>query len=209
MMNQYFGRAFFRHGHHPEHGPHEHPHHEHHGHHERFRHGRPGMPHDFMRGFEAQFFGGFGRGRGRRARRGDVKYLVLELLAEGPKHGYEIIRAIEERRGVRPSAGSVYPTLQMLEDGGFVTAEQLDGKRVYTITPEGRTLLAERAADPDDDDAEDEELDAHSVLKHAAIKLAMAVATARGSDDATLGKIRAVLDRARKEVYAILASDET
>ncbi len=200
MMSQNPGRgSFFRHFHDRL----EHLHERHH------RHGRHGVPPEFIRGFEAQFWGGFGR-PGRRARRGDVKYLVLELLAEGPKHGYEIIRAIEERRGVRPSAGSVYPTLQLLEDGGFVTAEQIDGKRVYTITDAGRTMLADRAVDPDEAEADaDEEPDARHLLRQAAVKLASAVMNARGSDDATLGKIRAVVDRARKEVYAILASDES
>ena len=199
MMSQSIRRgSFFRHFH----EEHEHRH-------ERHRHGR-GMPEDFMRGFGAQFWGGFGGGPGwRRARRGDVKYLVLELLAQGPKHGYEIIRAIEERRGVRPSAGSVYPTLQMLEDGGFVTAEQIDGKRVYTITDAGRAMLNERVADQEEPDESDDEPDTRHLLRQSAVKLWSAVMGARGADDATLGKIRAVLDRARKEVYAILASDDT
>src|SRR5579875_915432 len=198
MMSQVIRRGlFYRHGHDFEHE---------HGPHERHRHGRRHGPGgDWMRGWEGAFWGGFGREPGRRARRGDVKYLVLELLAEGPKHGYEIIRAIEERRGVRPSAGSVYPTLQMLEDGGFVSAEQVDGKRVYTITEAGRAMLNERATDPDDD-AETDELDVRHLVRQSAFKLFAAIAGARGSDDATLGKIRAVLDRARKEVYAILAS---
>ena len=169
----------------------------------------------------AMFRHGYGHGRrawggpwgprwgaewGGRARRGDVKYLVLELLTEGPKHGYEIIRGIEERRGVRPSAGSVYPTLQMLEDGGYVTAEQIEGKRVYTITDAGRELLANRAAEPDGD--VEETPDARHRLKESAFKLGAAVMGARGADDATLDRIRAVVDEARKKIYAILASDE-
>ena len=174
----------------------------------------------FKRHLERHFQHGFGRGFGRgwgrgfapgggRTRRGDVKYVVLELLAEGPRHGYDIIRGIEERHGVRPSAGSVYPTLQMLEDGGFVTSEQVDGKRIYTITDAGREMLANRAADPDDDAGEAR---SHE-LRHAAMeslrKLAEAAANARGADDATIEKVRTVLDRARKEIYGILASDET
>ena len=63
-------------------------------------------------------------------------------------HGYEIINSMEARRGgCRPSAGSVYPTLQMLEEGGYLTSEQVDGKKVYTITGEGRQLLEERGED--------------------------------------------------------------
>ena len=150
--------------------------------------------------------GAWGGGWGARARRGDVKYLVLELLAEGPKHGYEVINGIEARRGTRPSAGSVYPTLQMLEDGGFVTAESVEGKRVYTITDEGRAMLANRA--PDEADDGDDTPDARHRVKESAMKLGAAVMSARGSDDATLAKIREILDKARRDVYHILASDE-
>ncbi len=184
-------------------------------------HGGEDTPHDvrrFMRGFERHFQEhfdrGFARGWGRgfapgggRTRRGDVKYVVLELLADGPRHGYDIIRGIEERHGVRPSAGSVYPTLQMLEDGGFVTSEQVDGKRVYTITDSGREMLANRATDPEGDAG----TGSHE-LRHAAIealrKLVAAAANARGADDATIEKVRTILDRARKEIYGVLASDE-
>jgi DNA-binding PadR family transcriptional regulator len=78
--------------------------------------------------------------------RGDLKYVILSLLEEKPRHGYEVIRALEERFGglYAPSPGSVYPTLQMLEDLGWVTASQQDGKRVYQITDEGKAFLAER-----------------------------------------------------------------
>jgi DNA-binding PadR family transcriptional regulator len=159
----------------------------------------------FERGFEK----GFGGRWGSRTRRGDMKFLVLEMLAEAPRHGYEIIRAIEEKRGFRPSAGSIYPTLQLLEDGGFVTGAEVDGKRVYTITDSGRALLANRAADHDDEgDDDDETPDAKHRLKHTAIKLASAVMSARGADEATLEKVRVILDRARKEIYALLAEDE-
>jgi DNA-binding PadR family transcriptional regulator len=137
-----------------------------------------------------------------------VKYLVLELLAEGPKHGYEIIRGIEERRGTRPSAGSVYPTLQMLEDGGFVTAESVDGKRVYTITGEGRAMLESRTPDADGDEFDEDAPNPRRRVKESAMKLGAAVMSARGSDDATLLKVREVLDKARREIYGILASDD-
>lgn len=83
-------------------------------------------------------FGGRGRHGGGafgRTRRGEAKFFVLEILAQAPQHGYEIIRAIEEKRGFRPSPGSIYPTLQMLEEGGFVIGVEHEGKRVYTITP--------------------------------------------------------------------------
>ena len=78
--------------------------------------------------------------------RGDLKYVILELVAEKPRHGYDVIRALEERSGgfYAPSPGAVYPTLQMLEDMGCVTGTEGDGKRVYQITDEGRRFLAER-----------------------------------------------------------------
>ena len=88
----------------------------------------------------------FDRLHGRLFERGDLKYVVLQLLSERPAHGYEVIRALEERFSgmYTPSAGAVYPTLQMLEDLGYVTAEQQDGKRVYSITEEGRGFLVEQ-----------------------------------------------------------------
>ena len=101
------------------------------------------------------FFGGFGGPFGPGERffgRGDLKYVILELLKDQPRHGYDIIRALEERmRGTyRPSPGSVYPTLQMLEDLGYVTSSQQDGKKIYTITDEGRRYLEEQKSTVDD-----------------------------------------------------------
>jgi DNA-binding PadR family transcriptional regulator len=75
-----------------------------------------------------------------------VKFALLELLQERPMHGYEMMKALEEKSGgfYSPSAGSIYPTLQMLEDRGFVTSNNVEGKKVYTITDSGRAMLAER-----------------------------------------------------------------
>lgn len=170
-----------------------------HGKRHRFMHG-------FERNFERDFSRGFGPGSAGRARRGDVKFLVIEILIDGPRHGYEIIRTIEERRGFRPSAGSIYPTLQMLEEGGFVSGTDVDGKRVYTVTDAGRELLATRTIAAERD--EEPEHDLRRRFKVSAMKLGAAVMGVRGSDDATLERVGAILDRARKEIYAILASDE-
>src|SRR3989475_8067816 len=94
------------------------------------------------------FFGHGGpRGEGQRFfGRGDIKFVLLELLQERPMHGYEMMKALEEKTGgfYKPSPGSVYPTLQMLEDGGMVTSAEVEGKRVYSITDAGRASLAER-----------------------------------------------------------------
>ncbi len=78
--------------------------------------------------------------------RGDVKYAVLELLQERPMHGYEVMRALEERSGgfYAPSAGTIYPTLQMLEDRGWISSSEVDGKKVYSITEDGKAALADR-----------------------------------------------------------------
>ena len=153
-------------------------------------------------------FGGRGRhggGWSGRTRRGEAKFSVLEILAQAPQHGYEIIRAIEEKRGSRPSPGSIYPTLQMLEEGGFVTGVEHEGKRVYTITASGQELLANRTTDGEgDDDAND----VRRQVQASAMKFGAALVGARDSDDATLMKIREIIDRARREIYAILASDE-
>ncbi len=85
------------------------------------------------------------RGRGRRQmfEAGEIKFVILRLLKEKPRHGYEVIRALEEKFGglYTPSAGTVYPTLQLLEDEGYVRVIEEDGKKVYHVTPEGETYL--------------------------------------------------------------------
>ncbi|MBN2076174.1 MAG: PadR family transcriptional regulator [Dehalococcoidales bacterium] len=75
--------------------------------------------------------------------RGDFKYIILQHLKKKPSYGYEIIRALEERfhSFYVPSPGSVYPTLQMLEEMGQISAEEQNGKKVYTITKEGLDFL--------------------------------------------------------------------
>jgi DNA-binding PadR family transcriptional regulator len=84
---------------------------------------------------------------------GDLKYVILRLLAEKPRHGYEIIKELEERFGgaYSPSAGTVYPTLALLEDLGYasVTPEE-GGKKVYSITPEGEKYLEENKSAVED-----------------------------------------------------------
>src|SRR6185436_12884506 len=83
------------------------------------------------------------RGRGQWFESGDMKYVILKLLATRSMHGYEVMKALEEQtRGCyKPSPGTVYPTLQWLEDEGLVKAETVDGKKVYAITDAGRAFL--------------------------------------------------------------------
>ena len=114
--------------------------------------GRSSWGSGFDTGAGAWFWGGRGRHRGgpfRRGRvfgQGDLKYVVLQLLAEKPRHGYEIIKELEERFGgaYAPSAGTVYPTLALLEDMGFASVSlEEGGKKVFSITPEGTKYLEE------------------------------------------------------------------
>ena len=79
-------------------------------------------------------------------RRGDVRSALLIALLDGPGHGYELMRALEARSGGRwrPSAGSVYPSLQMLSDEGLVTSTEQDGTRTFSLTDAGRTAAEER-----------------------------------------------------------------
>jgi len=106
----------------------------------------------------AGFDWGFGprRGGGRGGRmfeQGDLKFVILQLLTDKPRHGYEIMKELETRSGGRyaPSPGTVYPTLTMLEEMGYATATVEDGgKKVYSITDEGRKYLAEHRTTVDD-----------------------------------------------------------
>src|SRR5213082_3740709 len=111
-------------------------------------------------GFMGDFWGPGGpRGRGWKARagrvfeQGDLKYVILRLLAEKPRHGYEIIKELEDRFGgsYAPSPGTVYPTLTMLEDLGYARAmPEEGGRKIYEITDEGRKNLAEHSGTVND-----------------------------------------------------------
>jgi DNA-binding PadR family transcriptional regulator len=150
--------------------------------------------------------GGFGQ-----SERGSVKYDVLSILADGPRHGYEIMLAIEERRGFRPSPGSIYPALQMLADGDFVSSREVDGKRVYAIGEKGRELLQARRDSP-----EGEEADAQPTLGTELMMRGMRTLhgvkdavkqIARSGDVTLIGKGVDILDRTRRELYALLADE--
>ena len=84
------------------------------------------------------------------ARRGDMQPSILQALLDGPKHGYEIMRILEEKtRGMwRPSPGSIYPTLQMLEERDLITGQDQTGKRIFTLTDKG-LAEAEKAPAPE------------------------------------------------------------
>ena len=144
------------------------------------------------------------KGEFMRMRRGDIKFLLLEILKDNPKHGYEIISDLEAKSGgYRPSPGSVYPTLQMLEEGGYLTGEQVEGKKVYTITEAGIKLLDERGAKP---------FEAHPKMARAfeirksLMKLGSAVMDGvRDGDEETVKKINEIINQAKRDVYSILS----
>lgn len=89
--------------------------------------------------------GGFGWRAGRFFDQGDLRFVLLHLISEKPRHGYELIKAIEEKFGgmYSPSPGVIYPTLTLLEELGYVRSETGGGtKRLYSITDEGSAFLA-------------------------------------------------------------------
>lgn len=90
-----------------------------------------------------------------------MKYALLELLTAEPMHGYQMMKGLEEKSGglYTPSPGSIYPTLQMLEDRDLVQATEVDGKKVYAITEAGRSFLQERPAEKPGDSALDHSRD--------------------------------------------------
>jgi DNA-binding PadR family transcriptional regulator len=145
-----------------------------------------------------------GMGEGRR-RRGDVRSAILALLAERPMHGYEMIQELEARTAGawRPSAGSIYPTLQLLEDEGLVTSEESEGRRRFALTDAGRAE-AERLERPPWEDIDQGDSDAAG-LRDAGFQLGAAVMhAARTSSREQVGEVRDVLVDARRRIYAIL-----
>lgn len=175
-------------------------------HHQHYsRHSRSGPPGAYGRR------GHFRRGRGGpRARRGDVRAAVLALLAERSMHGYEMIQELEERTGGawRPSAGSIYPTLQLLEDEGLIKGEEDEGKRRFALTDSGRSEQESRSGTPPWDEVT-AGAPAETVRLGTAIKeLHHAVGQVfYAADEDQRKRVCELLDETRRKVYAILAED--
>jgi DNA-binding PadR family transcriptional regulator len=146
-----------------------------------------------------------------RASRGDVRLAILALLAEKPMHGYQIIAEIEKRSGGawKPSAGSVYPTLQLLVDEGIIDQQVQDGRKTYSLTESGRAEADAAASHPAPWEAF-EPFDPLGVgpLPKAGIDLAHAAAQVRrtGTPEQVEQAVT-VLDEARRKLYSILAQD--
>ena len=156
--------------------------------------------------------GGFRRrgGGGGRARRGDVRAAILALLQERPMHGYEIITELASRTDDvwRPSPGSVYPTLQLLEDEGLVNSVESAGKRRFSLTAEGLAAAAERQGKAPWEELADSADPEASRLREAAFQLAAAVGqVAHTGTAAQRGQVAAILNETRRRLYALLAED--
>ncbi|MDT5139639.1 MAG: hypothetical protein QOG19_2658 [Mycobacterium sp.] len=183
--------------------------------------GEHGGPAGFGPGFGPGFaFGpgfGFGPGGGRgggrrggRSRRGDVRAAILALLSERPMHGYEMIQQIAERsNGIwKPSPGSVYPTLQLLDDEGLITANDPDGsKKLFELTDEGRAAAEKVETPPWEEIAEGAD-QGHLNLRTATRQLFGAVGqSAQAASAEQQQRIVDVLNNARREIYGILGED--
>jgi len=153
------------------------------------------------------------RAHGRFFGPGELRLAVLDLLGEKSSHGYELMTRLEERLGgvYQASAGTIYPTLQQLEDEGLVRVEAADGKKVHHLTADGKRELARQAATVADLWRRAESLGEWGVFRDPnaaeivgpALRLAKAalktIVKARG-DSAVVDEVRAILDHARLSI---------
>jgi len=155
--------------------------------------------------WEGRFFG-----------RGELPLAILSLLKDGPRHGYELMKQLEARsQGLyQASAGTIYPTLQQLQDQGFVTSKTEEGgKRIYDLTDTGREKIDDRAdqikriwSRAEDDEwggwAHAYHTEASEVMRPAFRLMRTAVRAVARSEDAeeTAEEVRDILKRARKDI---------
>jgi DNA-binding PadR family transcriptional regulator len=160
--------------------------------------------------FPFEFFAGPRGGGGPRARRGDVRAAVLALLQERPMHGYEMIQELQARSGGvwRPSAGSIYPTLQLLEDEGLVAAEEIDGKRRFTLTAEGVAEAERRPGRPPWEQVGEAANAPAGRLRDGIFQLGAAVMQVvhTGNED-QVARTLDILNDARRRIYSLLGED--
>jgi len=153
---------------------------------------------------------GRGHGRGRGRGRPNVRQAVLALLVERPMHGYEMIQELESRTGGiwRPSPGSVYPTLQLLEDEGLITAEQAEGRKRYALTEVGQTEAAEAAENAPWQEYGDETVSQAQDYRDAVFGIMNALRQVgfSGTDEQRARALE-VLQETKRKLYALLAEE--
>ncbi|MGH3322308.1 MAG: PadR family transcriptional regulator [Streptosporangiaceae bacterium] len=146
-------------------------------------------------------------------RRGDVRASVLALLVEEPRNGYQIIQEIAERSGGvwRPSAGSVYPALQQLEDEGLVRAVESGGRRLFELTEDGRAYVEAHAKEctaPWEavyDSVGEQAIETRNLIGGVA---RAAVQVLQAGSPSQAAEVHRVLTDARRSLYRILAEDD-
>jgi DNA-binding PadR family transcriptional regulator len=144
--------------------------------------------------------------------RGEIKPAVMEALADGPGHGYDVMQRLEERSAGawRPSPGSVYPTLQLLEDEGLAVSVERDGKRIYELTDAGHAAVVERRANPD---TPPWAFGGRGAKEFGELRLCIgqvALAARQVAMSRSIDKVEqavTVLKTARKQLYTLLAED--
>ena len=173
-----------------------------------------GFGRHFGRAFAGEGFGERG-GRRRMFDSGELRLVLLKLISDQPRHGYDLIRAIEEMTGgaYAPSPGVVYPTLTMLEDMGHIDEQKSEGARkAFAITAEGAAHLESNKAEVDailarlaSLAAELEKFDGVTV-RRAMLNLRMAIRgrlMQEGADKATMREVTAILDEAAQKIEGI------
>jgi len=149
-----------------------------------------------------------------RARRGAVRNAVLTLLAERPMHGYELITELESRSGGRwrPSAGSIYPALTRMEQHGLLISEEVDDKRMFTLTDSGREALAELRSSQGADAPPPWEESGHGgrgdLRRHVSELVGQARQIGRFGTPSQIEQAATVFEDAKRSLYAILAADD-
>ncbi|MCB0861916.1 MAG: PadR family transcriptional regulator [Solirubrobacterales bacterium] len=175
-------------------------------------------PHGPGRGGSHGFGGPHGRGpgrpgRGRRARRGDIRQAILLLLDEESRNGYGLMQEVEDRSGGawRPSPGSVYPALSQLEDEGLVEMNETEGRKDFSLTDEGRKWVEEnrdQIGSPWDAEGRGAPKELGSLMKSTKGLMMAARQVAHNGSQSQLEEARKIVDEARRKLYGILARSE-
>jgi DNA-binding PadR family transcriptional regulator len=147
------------------------------------------------------------RGMGFGVRRGDFRYLVLMALSEKPMHGYALIQEIGKTHQRPVSAGLVYPTLQELGDMGYISSEEKEGKKIYTLTTEGKKHLEENAEIVErisEGKAYAERIGRFSFMRDLQDMQTMVLMNERGIDEGKMTRIQEILTDAKKRMASVV-----